>query len=237
MSTIRVEQTLPSRQVLTELPARVVVFLRASGAHAGIRGALARAGFSADDHREGWTLLEAVCAYGTYGIDPAEDEPAQTANVRITAWVQTHFPRLRTALARVHPEALPLFAGIESPAAEESVLALATWLSRLDVLEPTSSACTTLARRGLTEAVRAELHALVHTAQGAPRVESAPVLRAPREQELLALHRWYTDWAGTARAVITRRDYLIALGLAGRRQTGRLQEANQTHTSSTDVAR
>jgi hypothetical protein len=35
--------------------------------------------------------------------------------------------------------------------------------------------------------------------------------------DLIALYRWYRDWAETARMVITRRDYLIRLGMASRR--------------------
>lgn len=220
MSTTRAETVLPSRRVLLDLPARVVLFLRASGAQAGIRGALSRAGFSAEDHHEGWALLGAACAYQAGGLDPADDEPARVANVRIVGWVQAHFPRLRVALERLHPDALSVFAGIESPRPEEAVLALGTWLSRLDALGPSSAAKMTLARRGVDETALAELRALLHTAQAAPPVDDAAP-RAPREQELLALHRWYTDWSATARAVIPRRDYLIALGLAGRRQGAR----------------
>ncbi len=37
-----------------------------------------------------------------------------------------------------------------------------------------------------------------------------------RIDELTALYRWYSDWSATARAVIARRDYLMAMGLAER---------------------
>lgn len=49
---------------------------------------------------------------------------------------------------------------------------------------------------------------------------SAPTNDGPaheeRIDELTALYRWYNDWSATARAVIARRDYLIAMGLAER---------------------
>lgn len=218
MPTTRADRALPSRQVLAELPPRVVVFLHASGAHTGIRGALTRGGFTANDHREGWALLEAACAYGTEGLDPADDDPARSAAVHITEWVETHFPRLHAALARLHPEAPSLFSGVEAPPPGEAVLALATWLSRLDSLDPGSPVVTTLAGRGITAATRAELHELLRAAQVAPALDSAAPIRARREEELLALHLWFTDWSATARAVIRRKDYLIALGLAGRRR-------------------
>lgn len=42
-----------------------------------------------------------------------------------------------------------------------------------------------------------------------------------REQGLLALRAWYLDWSDTARAVISRRDYLIRLGLAQRKKAAK----------------
>ena len=69
----------PSRQVLAELPVRVVIFLRAIGTHSAIRAAMSRAGFRENDHREGWALLEAACRYEAGGLDPEDDRPAREA--------------------------------------------------------------------------------------------------------------------------------------------------------------
>src|SRR5260221_12958890 len=71
---------IPTRRVLDELPARVVAFLRATGTHAGIRAAMSRGGFTERDHDEGWTLLHAVCAWGTGGIDPPRALPPRNTN-------------------------------------------------------------------------------------------------------------------------------------------------------------
>jgi hypothetical protein len=43
---------------------------------------------------------------------------------------------------------------------------------------------------------------------------------APRDQALRDLRAWYKDWAETARAVITRRDHLLLMGLGKRRSRG-----------------
>ena len=85
-----------------------------------------------------------------------------------------------------------------------------------------SAVLATLSRRGLGRAERAELDKVVRAAQLAPGLRpgmEAPG-RSPRESELLALYRWYGDWAATARAVVRRRDYLIAMGLAERARAG-----------------
>ncbi len=211
---------LPRRQVLAELPERVVKFLRASGAHAGVRAALASGGYSAADHRRGWELLGQACAYFEEGPSLAEDVAARSALGECVNWVSAHFPRLRAAFEHLHPEALALFSGIETPEPRGAAVALATFLRRLDVLESegASSAFETLTRRGLDPVERLRLGKLVDAAQRVPTVEGPLIesLQAPRDAELLALYRWYADWSTTALAVIKRRDYLIALGLVRR---------------------
>jgi hypothetical protein len=211
---------LPRRQVLAELPERVVKFLRASGAHAGVRAALASGGYSAADHKKGWELLGQACAYSEDGRRLAEDLAARAALGECVNWVSSHFPRLRAALDHLHPEDLALFSGIEAPEPRGAAAALGTLLRRLDLLEAegASSAFETLTRRGLDHVERLRLAKLVDAAQRAPTVEGPPIesLQASRDAELLALYRWYADWSTTALAVIQRKDYLIALGLARR---------------------
>jgi len=43
---------------------------------------------------------------------------------------------------------------------------------------------------------------------------------AQLHQQLVELHRWYWNWSNVARTCITRRDWLIPLGLASRRAIG-----------------
>ncbi len=215
---------LPRRQVLAELPERVVKFLRTSGAHAGVRAALASGGYSAADHQKGWELLGQACAYSEDGPRLAEDVAAHAAQGECVDWVSTHFPRLRAALEHLHPEALALFSGIEVPEARGAAVALGTLLRRLDLLESeaASSVLETLTQRGLDPMERLRLGKLVDAAQRAPTVEGPPTpsLQASRDAELLALYRWYADWSTTALAVIRRKDYLIALGLVRRERAG-----------------
>jgi len=79
-------------------------------------------------------------------------------------------------------------------------------------------AVATLAARGFDEAELTRLAGLVKTAQANGAVPfNAEEEAAKRQASLVALHAWYSDWAETARMVITRRDHLISLGLARRR--------------------
>jgi len=207
---------IPSRFVLARLPERVVAFLHAAGTHAGICAAMAAGGYTGADHREGMRLLAAVCTYGTSGADPRADEPARQAEAELSAWVKVHLRRLQTAVERLHPECA-LFDGIEPRAPAESVLALATLIARVRECTSASDAVReTLAKRGFDSAEKERLFALVGQAQIATATSSDASVREPRVAELVALYRWHCDWAATARALISRKEFLIALGLAGR---------------------
>lgn len=209
----------PSRTVLSQVPERVVVFLRGASSHTGARAALAAGGYTERDHREGCSLLLAACAYAAPRIDPRADDPARHAQAELATWVRTHFRRLRVATERLHPEALALFAGLTAEGEAESVLLVATFLRRLEKLSRRRApADATLVARGLGPAERARLRTLVARAQHAAPMHTvyATQFEDDREAELIALYRWHADWAATARALIKRKDALIALGLAAR---------------------
>jgi hypothetical protein len=224
MNSTRAER-IPSRQVLTELPARVVVFLRTIGANPGVRAVLRKGGYTIDDDREGWRLLHEACALRPDAPDPPEEGAARAAMAEIERWVARNFSRLVAAVERLHPDETRLFAGIDGAGSPgESVVVLAKLLERVGEMEPDGAAAAvveTLAQRGLTASERARLAAVVLAAQSVPPVDRDGMPHETREAELVALYRWYTDWATTARAMIGRNDYLVALGLAGRNKRER----------------
>jgi hypothetical protein len=194
------------------------------GTHAPIRAALQAGGYGPADHEEGLRLLVAACPYGTTGLDPADDAPARQAVAELDHWTKGHLPRLRAALEHLHPEALGMLAELECTEPAGAVLSVATLLKRLDALESeqgSSSVLDTLARRGVDLRERQRLLTLVQTAQharGTPRGPSnSPTLT---DEPLLALHHWFADWSSTARTFVTRRDWLIRLGLSRRRRRG-----------------
>ena len=79
---------------------------------------------------------------------------------------------------------------------------------------------------GYDDAERARLRALCTTAQGASPAAPSEPQAAPdesaQEDRLHAGYLWLQEWSAVARAKITRRDHLIALGL-GHRKTKRTE--------------
>jgi len=76
---------------------------------------------------------------------------------------------------------------------------------------------------------RVRLRKLVNAAQGfgeMPKEDPrAAQMDADNLEDLVALHRWYRDWAETARVAVARRDQQIKLGIAARRApSGNLEE-------------
>jgi hypothetical protein len=220
----------PSRQVLEETPNRALTFLRAVGLSVPIRGLLTKAGYTEDEHALGWKLLHKVSGYAAAMPKVAEDTRGRDAITELDAWDEPGLRRIRAALTRQHPEQAGfVFAGGLAPAqGAAAVLSVAKLLERLDALEKgperkstrkqDHAALATLAARGITPEERKRLRALVEAAQSpAPEVDDAPAgAEDARTDDLIALRAWFDDWAETARAVITRRDYLIRLGLARR---------------------
>jgi len=221
----------PSEWALRELPARVVVFLRAAGTHPPLRAALEAGGYGACDHAEGLRLLAGACPYRDGGLDPADDTAARRAVAELEWWAKRHLARLRAALERLHPEAVRIVPEVNGLDGAEAVLAVATLLGRvneLEVREPNGAVLETLRRRGLDCALRRRLGELVEAAKRVERPRVVPLVDtepdgAP-DAEIVALHRWYDDWSATARALVERKDWLIRLGLSERRRR-RVQEA------------
>jgi hypothetical protein len=84
---------------------------------------------------------------------------------------------------------------------------------------------TTLEERGFGARERRELDALSRVARAAVPVDLEARRAAERESEnqreaRVALYRWFVDWSTTARALIGRKDWLVSLGLAGRKRRG-----------------
>ncbi len=213
----------PSEWALRELPARVAIFLRAVGTHPPLRVALKAGGYGPSDHAEGLRLLAAACPYLDDGFDPTADRTARSAAAELEAWAKKHLMRLRTAMERLHPDFVVLFPD-RLPEGAEVILVVDTLLERSAELETEPNGAhvlDTLRQRGFDEELRRHLAELVRDAKHAeppsPSRERTEDATLP-DAALVALHRWYDDWAGTARAIVDRRDWLIRMGLADRRR-------------------
>ncbi len=222
--------TTPSRQVLEELPGRTVKFLRAVGTNRVIAAVLATRGYTTAVHREGWHLLHAVSGFED-DMPPAVDEDpgVRDAVAAIDAWDEPNFRIARATLAMKFPEQeAALFAGGLAPAVGVgALLTVKTFLDRLDALEHGSktdkAALARLAERGITKDERKRLRGLLTQAASAANIGPAEEPAQPagadkKQEELIALYAWFSEWSEVARTLIKRRDHLIALGLASRKK-------------------
>jgi hypothetical protein len=224
-------ETTLSRQVAEETPGRVLTFLRAVGLSLPLRTIFAAHGYTSEEHQLGWKLLHAVSGYSAAFPPVNEEAQVRGAVAELGLWSEPGFRRVHAALGRLHPQQDAfVFNGLTAATGASAVLAVATFLDRLDHLEggvareatreADHAALATLAARGITTEERTRLGSLVKIAQ---RFDAAPDNSPCDERispDLLALRAWYLDWSQTARAVIKRRDHLIRLGLARRKRPG-----------------
>jgi hypothetical protein len=226
---------------LEETPERSLRFLSGVGTSSGIRTILASRGYSEAEHQQGWKLLHLATGYETPISPPRQNQAASQAIAEIDAWDEPNFRLARAALARRFPkQAEFLFQDLAAATGAAALLSVRTLLERLDMLDgkragrdhknkadkkADEEAVALLATRGITTAERARLRKLLDTAESGAQpdpdaekaAKEAAVQAARREEALLDLRGWFDEWSEVARVVITRRDYLIRLGLAKRK--------------------
>jgi hypothetical protein len=222
------KNTTVSRQVLEETPGRVLSFLQAAGTVPPIAALLATRGYTADEHREGWALLHRVAGYERTPTADAGKE-VSAAIAELDAWDEPNFRIIEATLDRSHAEqAAFVFHDLAPATGALAVLSVKTLLDRLDVLEDgvdraasrkaDHAALKRLEKKGYTKEERQRLRGLIKTAERVADLSDAPsAIDTARERDLEKLRAWYVEWAETARAVISRRDHLIRLGLAKRK--------------------
>lgn len=238
--------TAPSRQVLDEAPTRAIRLLKTLGTNLQIRAVLAARGYTHDDHREGWKLLHAAAGFDAHAaaapgaaLASALDETVRSAITELDATDEPLLRILRASLGRRFPaQAAFVLDGVEAAQGAGAVLVIATLLDRLEALatDPARKktrlddrkALDLVAQRGYGPDRLKALRSLVKQAQSSPAALPSDPAAAPaddpaRTAALVALHAWWKEWSEIARAVIRRRDHLIALGLA--RRTARKPEA------------
>jgi hypothetical protein len=222
--------TAPSRQVLAELPARLVTFLGACGKYPAIRAQMAAAGYTQADHDHGWVLLQGITGYQKAALPNVADVEVRDAALELDAWDELNFRVIQACLAHKHPaQGAFLFEGLEPSKGLKAIVGIKLLLDRVNALESSPdraatreedhAALATLARRGYTPAEWQRLGGLVTIARrGTQQVDLPSTASAAPSPVELEAHRFFNDWAETARARVKRRDQLILLGLAKRRR-------------------
>lgn len=212
-----------SRETLTQTPSRAFTLMYGIGREPTIRDAMATRGYDEEEATRGYSLLAQVM----------RGRPGRTADLEVAAataeldqWDEQGIGLIDAAFTR-HPDAHDsVLEGITPVAGPQAVMNVATILERLDELEKTPDgrkALATLAKRGIDEKERKRLAGLVKAARAIDKMkvdEARVKAEAEYEEALLDLRDWYVEWAGIARLVVKRRDYLILLGLAERRASG-----------------
>ncbi len=225
------ETTEYEKRVLAATPEKAVTFLKTTATKVDIRALLFAAGYSQEEQQVGWKLVGRATGH-VRGVSSVDDDlAARAAIAEIDAFDEPGFQRVGAALERLHPEQNEfVFAGLSAARGAGSLLSVTTLLDRLDALESSDdrkatrkadqAAIATLTKRGITPELRAHLRQLLETAQSAVPAEFPENPSAEdRDAALKELRAWYKDWSQTARAVITRKDYLIMLGLSKRRRS------------------
>lgn len=224
MSTHHLRRTTstPSDWRLRDLPARAATFLRALGESTGAGAAMQSGGYTTKDHQEGLRLLGAACGHFREVQNPAGDQRVRAAEAELTQWVRTDLSRVRAALHRLHPKHASLVAEVDTRDAAHVVYFVSRFLDALDALpasEESQAVLHTLGQRGVNTETRARLARLVADAQTLQTPDITAINKEEEDETLLALLRWYEDWATTARSIIKRRDWLERLGLRRRNRS------------------
>jgi hypothetical protein len=218
---------------LEDTPRRALELIRGIGASPEVMRALVTAGYTPKDHEEGIRLVNDVLGYvARPSAIPQPSAPSYGAAVKeIKQWVKTDFRRIKIALHRFFPEqAEYLFTGLDVSGVMDAVALVEIFLKRLGSLandpdrkatrKADHAALAMLEARRVSKADLKHLHALItetHATPAVPPVEASTGETDGRLEALVALRAWYADWAETARIVLTRRDYLIRVGLATRK--------------------
>ncbi|MCC6553020.1 MAG: hypothetical protein IT372_08360 [Polyangiaceae bacterium] len=161
--------------MLAETPGRALTFLTAAGKSRAIRALLRLRGYSAEDHREGWSLLHRVTGFQESERESAEDAAVGKAIAELDAWDEPNFRIISATLERRHAaQRAFVFHNLTAQVGSAAVLGVKALLDRLDALESSPdreatrkedhAALKTLARRGYTKEERARLRGLVDVA-------------------------------------------------------------------------
>jgi hypothetical protein len=199
----------------------MVSFLTGVGNIVEVRQALMTRGYTDAVHQQGWKLLETVSGRTSLvpppvaGKSTSDNEAAAAvtkASHEIDAWVSPNFSILKAAKG------------------SEGVLAVQTFLSRVEALGTPQRAAfaatdrealALLEARGITVAERTRVRRLLDVVQkgavSSTGESNVPKTESTKSHEAkLALYAWHREWSSITRAVVKRRDYLIRMDLATR---------------------
>jgi hypothetical protein len=221
-----------SDRVLEETPARATKFLQGVASRSRIARALALRGYGPPEQGTGWRLLAPVLKLSAEAHAPTKT-PQGEAIAQLDAWDDQNLGLWRAALRGDLAAAGAFIVGdLEVQHGAASVAIVSQLLSRVAAVRTLSAEATKagvtkelaratikkLERRGYPAAELDRLAALVTTAQSTPdATPEDPTAEIERHNDLVRLREWYEEVVALARRTVSRKDDLIALGLAERR--------------------
>ncbi len=215
-----------SQETLEGSPERLMKFLSAA-VSPEIFVQLEGIGYTEAVHAEAWNILQSNSRVPSGG-NTASSKAASAALAEVDGWDEKGFRIVRASLQHRLPKVYAfLVDGIGPETGPAALVGVSTLLDRLDALERPGApagadvALKLLERRKLTKAVRANLRDKIRVARTPETLErvSEEAVAAAAEDRLkmqIAARVFMEEWGELARTEITRRDYLIRLGLAQR---------------------
>jgi hypothetical protein len=217
----------PNAVTLKRTPERALHFLIVLAQRPALRRALAGVGFTEAEAAEGMRLISRLTLPDAAVVEPDATSPAHAAaEARLAADARALFKRGRAALERAVPDlAAELFGDL--PAGTPGTLTIIHLYQRLRALQQDTrplavKANAVLEARGLgrahLDAMKASLDVVMRLAPQAAGAGQTPAMAPPplesHAERLLAVYLWFREWSEAAHATFTKRQDLIALGLA-----------------------
>lgn len=220
-----------SLATLERAPERAQRFLRGVVRNPAIYQAMLPMGYNAQHHQRGVVLLTEVI--GLQKVKPSTPE-ANKRGVELLGRASeldgTLMTRIDGALRYSHPAQRDrLLEGLSDATDFVAAANLRVLFTRYSALatsaDPQDQAATrALDERGINADWMRQLQELLQGLDAFQIEPFEPSTQEERQAALLALHAWWREWSNNARRAFTRRDWLVALGLAYRRTTPQGEE-------------
>ncbi len=179
--------------------------------------ALARIGFTDDDREDGYRRIREVTAGLLHPGAAGAADPRVVE--RLDAWENRWYPVCEATLEHRFPAMHAyVFANLHQTEGPEVIVSVGTLLDRLESaktegVEGADAALELLARRGVDAAQLAAARAILGELRVAPRLPApSPIGAEELARREDAMWSWYLEWSKIARAAITSRGVLRAMG-------------------------
>lgn len=216
-------------------------FLRTLSRNGIVRGALLDRGLTEEELQRGWDLFATASGFTRNPHLAGPELSAGEALQRLEAWDAPNYAATHATLENRTPAAHAyLMLGLVAGAGPDAVVGVRNFVDRAIALREGTVAGVSAAegaeavrllaqRKIFNEAIERQLREwIARTQQGAaPQTKASP----DDEASFVQYRNWVHEWREIARATITQRSYLIALGLAERRNGDPEEPAAQVATA------